>query len=121
MVTNFEEITKDLTESDLKIIDTLINGFKTKTIDNPIKAQEIVKRFNEFAEITNQKDMKLTEVKLRKYVNYIRSNSLLPLIATSKGYYTSYDKDEILKQVISLKERASSIRGCAEGLKEYLG
>jgi hypothetical protein len=41
---------------------------------------------------------------------------MLPLIATSDGYYVSYDKIEIEKQIQSLKERAESINRCANGM-----
>jgi hypothetical protein len=53
-------------------------------------------------------------------VNYIRTNSIIPLIATSNGYFTSNCKETIQDQVKSLQERASSIMRCAEGMKKFL-
>jgi hypothetical protein len=44
----------------------------------------------------------------------------LPLIATSQGYYVSYDKQEINAQIQSLVERANSILKSAEGLKKFI-
>ena len=64
--------------------------------------------------------IRLTQPRLRKLVNYIRSNSLIPLIATSQGYFTTDCKQTILEQIISLQERANSIERCAQGLKKFL-
>jgi hypothetical protein len=115
MITNFENITADLTEVELALVPLIIKGFSQYTKENPIKEPEIVRRFNE-----RSQGMKLTGVKLRKLVNHIRVNSLLPLIATSRGYYVSYDPKEIEAQVKSLHERASSIKNCAQGLHRLI-
>jgi hypothetical protein len=82
-------------------------------------APEIVKKCNEYLSTTNIK-IKLTEPRLRKIVNYIRTNSLLPLIATSSGYYVSNDRMEIINQIESLEQRANSIARCALGLKNFI-
>jgi hypothetical protein len=115
MITNFEEITQELTDSEKKILPLIISGFKNYTEKNPIKEVDIVKRFNE-----RNPQMKLTGVRLRKLVNCIRSNGLLPLIATSSGYYVSYDKDIIASQIKSLRQRAFSINNCAKGLEAFV-
>ena len=64
--------------------------------------------------------IRLTQPRLRKLVNYIRSNSLLPLIATSQGYFTTDCKLTIQEQIKSLQERANSIDRCARGLNNFL-
>lgn len=114
MITNFEEITYDLTDEELQIVNLLIRGFKNHTSKNPIKAPEIVSAINV------KYNLKLSEPRLRKLCNYIRSNGLLPLIATSKGYYCSYDKTEIEQQIQSLRERADAIYQSANGLTKFL-
>lgn len=115
MIVNFENITNELTEVELTILPMVIRGFSNYNKNNPIKEPEIVERFN-------QKDygVKLTGARLRKIVNHIRTNGLLPLIATSKGYYVSYDEVEIETQIKSLKQRARSIDSCADGLSKFL-
>lgn len=119
MIKNFESITEELTEKELSIIPFLVNGLITKTKSNPIKAPEIVEAMNVF--LFNKKiDITLTEPRLRKCVNYIRTNGILPLIATSKGYYVSRDKTEILSQIESLQQRANSMIKGANGLKKFL-
>jgi len=112
MITNFEEITVELTEKELALVPVFVRAFGKYGKENPIKASEIVKQCNK------KQPKTITEPRLRKICNYIRSNSLLPLIATSSGYYVSNDAEEIEKQIKSLTERANSILKCAEGLRK---
>jgi hypothetical protein len=115
MITNFEEITQELSEDEMNLITPICEGMKLRTDKNPIKAPQIVSGMNTFLEKSGSK-VKMTEIKLRKCVNYIRANSILPIIATSKGYYVSYDRDVLQGQIESLNQRANSIKSCADGL-----
>lgn len=118
MLTNFESQTEELDECDLAIIPIVIKAFSKYTKQNPIKAPEIVATFNLNREkIGYQK--KLTEPKLRKICNHIRSNGLLPLIATSQGYYVSFDQKEVSDMIRSLRERANAINRSADGLMKF--
>lgn len=119
MIKGFEKITEELSEEEILLIPYLIKGFQTKTKENPIKAPQIVKSMNTYLNL-NQINLKFTEIKLRKCVNYIRANGLLPLIANSKGYYVSYDIEEIQNQIKSLQQRASSIMDASIGLINYI-
>lgn len=116
MITNFEKITSDLTDIELALIPYIVTGLKNFNKENAIKAPRLIQMIN----ATNSLNHKLTEPRLRKMVNYIRSNGLLPLIATSKGYYVSHDKKEIEAQIESLLQRANSIEQSAKGLQNYL-
>jgi hypothetical protein len=115
MITNFDKHTEELDAHDLAIIPIVIKAFSKYTKDKPIKAPEIVATFNLNREKINY-PRKLSEPKLRKMCNYIRSNGLLPLIATSQGYYVSYDQKEVNDMIKSLRERAASINRSADGL-----
>lgn len=119
MITNFEDITRDLEPEEKQLVRVLISGFKTKTKDNPIKAPDIIKKINLDKQRLGLKK-NITEPRLRKLCNFIRSEGMIPLIATSSGYYVSYDKEEVKKQIDSLNERASAIIGSANGLKKFL-
>jgi len=119
MITGFEKITEELSADELRCIGLLINGFKNRTKSNPIKAPAIITAMN-LSLVKNNINIRLTEPRLRKLVNYIRSNSLLPLIATSAGYFCSTKTDEIIKEIASLTQRASAIMKSAEGLEKYL-
>jgi hypothetical protein len=115
MITNFEKITAELNEIELSILPLVIDYFSIYSKNKPIKEPEFVRIFNE-----KNLGVKLNGVRLRKLVNYIRANGIVPLIATSKGYYISYDKKEIETQIKSLYQRASSIKNCANGLSNFL-
>ncbi len=117
-VTNFESITYELTPDELKHVNSLVLALKLRTKESAIKAPEIVKSMNIFAERHNL--CKMTDARLRKCVNYIRSNSILPVIAGSNGYYTSFDEKELSDQIKSLTERANSIMDTVFGLNKIL-
>jgi hypothetical protein len=108
-----------LTEQELKLVDILIKGFKLHDKSTPIKSSEILKCINSKKEQYGfEKD--ITGVMVRKYCNFIRLHGLIPLIATSSGYYVSYEREDIKKQIRSLYERAKSIKDSADGLLEFL-
>jgi len=118
-VTNFQNITHELDLEERRLVPILIDGFKSHTKSNPIKAPEIIKILNsKKSEFGLKKN--LSQVRLRKLVNYIRSNALHPVIATSEGYYTSFNEFEIKSQILSMQERANSIRNAANGLEKML-
>ena len=119
MITNFEEHTSELTSEEMDILPIVVHGFRNYKKDNPIKAELIVTRMNEFLSARGFKT-RMTQPRLRKMVNYIRTNGIIPLIATSHGYFTSDCKETIQTQIQSLYERANSIERCAEGLKKFL-
>lgn len=115
MIKNFEKHTEELNDDELKLIPILVNGFKRHDKNDPIKAPQIIKAMNSLGF-----KKKFSEPRLRKCCNYIRTNGILPLMATSSGYYTSYDPQEIQAQIQSLNERANSILKSAQGLKKFL-
>jgi hypothetical protein len=118
MITNFEEITVNLTPEEKELTGTIIEILGTLKKSKPMLSSELVEMINK-KHFVNSK-YKFTGVKLRKYCNYIRSKSLLPIIATSNGYYVSYDKSEIALQIESLEQRSEAILNSVNGLKFYL-
>jgi hypothetical protein len=119
MITNFEEYTHELSSDEMEILPIVVHGFRNYKKTNPIKSELIVSRMNEYLNTKGYK-IKMTGVRLRKMVNYIRTNGIIPLIANSHGYFTSDCKQTIQEQIQSLRERANSIERCAEGLKKFL-
>jgi len=116
MLTNFENITYDLSEDEIILAKDFCVSFQKYSKDNPIKAPEIVAKVNA-NKITKAR---FTEARLRKICNYIRSNGMIPLIATSNGYYVDYSREALESQIRSLTERSNSILRCADGLKKFL-
>jgi len=118
MIKNFEEITEELNEKEMALIPHIVAGLLRNTSPTkPSKAPYIVSSFNRFFE--GKGLAKLTEPRFRKCVNFIRKNGLIPLIATSDGYFVSYDIEIIESQILSLQQRARSINDCAKGLEKF--
>jgi hypothetical protein len=116
MILGFEEITVELTDDECRLLPYLFKGFERRTKNNPIKARDICAGMNK---ISTETGVVLTEVRLRKICNFIRVKGMIPLIATSSGYYLSDDPEEIKKQIQSLKDRAGAILAGANGLEQY--
>jgi hypothetical protein len=118
MIKNFEDITCELTPDEKRLVPVIIRGLNLKSKANPIKGAEIV------AAINGQKEKygikQFSEPRLRKIVNFIRSEGILPVIGTSNGYYISYDADELNGQIESLTQRADAIMSSANGLKKWI-
>ena len=114
MLVLFEEITQELNEAELEVLPVLIKGFEAHTKQNPIKAPEIVKNINQYL-LKNKIDLKMTEVRLRKFCNYIRSNSLIPLIADHKGYYISNEVDVIADHIHTWSNEGDIVYDCFGG------
>ena len=115
MITNFEKITANLTEEEmaqLPMIVDILRNFDKK--EKAIKSPELCRR------ISFVVNKKFNSVKLRKCISHIRKSGKLPVIATSNGYYVSYNHEEIGKEIKSLNERAAAIRQAADGMAYYL-
>lgn len=113
MITNFEKITTELTPYELECI--LPDVFEIlKEQKKPITAKKLLQVIND------GKKYSLNDVRFRKMVNYIRSNSILPIISTHRGYFVSYDEKELSNQIKSLYQRSNSIQDSAFGLNKIL-
>lgn len=119
MIENFESITDELTSDEMDILPILKRVISDYTEHEPIKSWELVNVVNTICVINGLKP-KMSEVRLRKMTNYLRSNAVIPLIATSKGYFVSYDTAWIRSQIRSLRQRAHSIDVCADGLERFI-
>jgi hypothetical protein len=119
MISNFEALTHELSDEEKRLLPILIAGFKRHGYNEPIKSDDVISLINAKLRALNL-TQRVTGVRLRKMVNFIRANGIIPLIATSNGYYTSYNPDEIEKQIQSLKDRAAAMLIAAKGLERFL-
>lgn len=123
-ITNFEEITEDLTERELDFLPDVQEAIKNalEKAVQPRKQNELITLINSYLQQKHGLfcSLSLSGVRLRKYVNYIRKNSLMPIIGTKDGYSLSNDRVVIESQIKSLLQRSRSINEAAEGLKNYL-
>lgn len=119
MVENFEEITEPLTDDDLRFLPVLRRGLEKHGPNDPIKGAAIVKAMNA-QKLKFNFQAQFSEARLRKLVNHLRVNGLLPVIATSLGYYVSDDPKILRSQIRSLRDRAKGINAAADGLETML-
>lgn len=107
MITGFEEQTKPLTDNEREVfLPLIIEGIRVRHgKENAITNKEIVSRLRE------RRGVKMSEARVRKIVNHIRCNDLVPcLIATSDGYYIAETEQELLDYEESLAGREDAIR-----------
>lgn len=116
MVENFAPITDPLTDAELELVAPIVAGLARRTEENPIKGAEICAAIN----AKYQLKFKFEESRLRKIVNHIRREGILPVMATSRGYHTAQTVEEVRSQIASLTDRAAGILAAADGLRGFL-
>jgi len=113
MLTNFEQITHDLTDKELSMVEPLCVILRLIHHSKPMKSPDIVTKFNQ------NYDSKITDVRLRKLVHHIRANKILPVCSTSDGYFVSFDRKILESQCLSMDQRARSIKEASDGLRFF--
>lgn len=116
MIKNFESHTEELNDEERMLAKRLISAFSKRSKNNPVTANEIVSGVNKNIKLTQ----KFSDRRLRKIINHYRVHGILPIISTSKGYYVSYDENEIEGMIISLTQRSSSILEACYGMQRIL-
>tara|TARA_R100001463_G_scaffold11977_5_gene33136 strand:+ start:5322 stop:5684 length:363 start_codon:yes stop_codon:yes gene_type:complete len=116
MINGFEKETEPLSADELKALPILIEGFKKlKGKDLAMTAKRIS------ASMKKHHFMIIDGARIRKLVNYIRTNDKVPfLMATSRGYYVAESQEEVIEYIKSLKDRADSIYHVARCLENQL-
>lgn len=84
---------------------------KTDT-NNRLYANDLLKLINN--KLDNEKQ--ISEVEIRKAINYLRRNEVLPILAGYKGYYISYEVEDIFAQIQSLEGRMKALDMAKTGL-----
>lgn len=105
MIKGFDNGTAPLTGYETWVLlPQLISGLKTKQgRRSAVTNKCIVSRL--------KGSFKISEARVRKIINHIRTNDLIPgLIATSDGYFIAEAESELLEYEESLKGREDAIR-----------
>jgi hypothetical protein len=107
MINGFEDQTEPLTEyEESELLPHIVRGLRLKVG----KAMSVTNR----AIVEGMKrnlGLKITEPRVRKIINHIRINDLVPcLIATSQGYYIAESEQELKDYEESLLGREEAIR-----------
>lgn len=116
MIKGHEDITYELTDGELELARKIAPILRLKTKETPVLASVIIEGVNKRMNL----ETKLNDARLRKIINFYRVNSILPVISTSKGYYVSYEEEDLNNMIQSLTQRANSILDASFGLARIL-
>jgi DNA-directed RNA polymerase specialized sigma54-like protein len=116
MIKNFEKFTVELNQVERRLIPMMVDRFQNKRgIKNIVTADAMIDGINQMYGV------KLKDTRIRKIIQYIRVNNLVPgLIATSRGYYTAESIGEIMEWIESLKARETAIRQIREVAEHHV-
>lgn len=115
MINGFEKYTIELNDDELKIVDIIVDRFRKRPgIKNIVSNPQIIDGLKTIGIETN-------EPRIRKVIQYIRINDLIPgLIATSKGYYSTNDIDELQSWVETMIQRENAIRESRKSIELFI-
>ena len=105
MILTFEPQTYDLTDYEFSsLLPIIIRALALKKgINQAVTNTNIVSGLKSY-------NLKTSSVRVRKMINAIRNENLVPLlVSTSKGYHIAESKEEVVNYIQSLKQRASAI------------
>ena len=117
MLTNFEEITKDITAKERAeilplVVSILINS---QGKENAVKNWQIIDMLKLF------ENVKTNSVKIRKLIHVIHIEGLVKrLMATSKGYFVTTDIEEYKKYIESREQRERNIHSATKACRQCL-
>lgn len=108
MIYGFTKQTKPLTASEKEAVGIIVAVLsKAHGIKNAVRSPDLAIMCG------------LNTVRIRKVVNYIRTQGLVPcLIASSFGYYIAENAEEVIAYEESLRGRESAIRQVRERIEE---
>jgi hypothetical protein len=114
MLNGFEKYTHDLTDAEKELVPVFMNGFKTKIgKQNAVTNKEIVSKLS--------RKYKISDARVRKIINYIRNENLIPgLVASSEGYYITRDPVDLKRYIESLDGREKAIRRIKQATINFL-
>lgn len=118
MIEGFKNETAPLSEYErITFLPLIADLLRRKVgISNATKNKDIVRWMMENYRIS------ITEVRVRKIINHIRNNDIIPcLIATRSGYYVAEERNEVDMYIQSLKGRIAAITHVADSLCRQRG
>lgn len=116
MINGFTNETKPLSEYERDTLTPIIvRGLSMKIgKERAIKNSEICAKMR-------MAGYRIDNARLRKVINHIRVNALLPgVIATSEGYYIATTKTEMADYIASLESRESAIHEVSVALRKQM-
>ena len=113
MIQGFELETEPLNEREQnELLPPIVAGLQTK-----IGRQKAVTNKAIVAGLLQNRGIRISEARVRKIINHIRCNDLVPcLVATSEGYYIAESEQELLDYETSLEGRERAINAVRESI-----
>lgn len=113
MIHGFETETAPLSKQELDLVPIFVTSLKTHIgKERAVTSSSIAEGIYKYCRV------KIQGPRIRKIINHIRVNSLVPcLVSSSKGYYISNSQEEMEQYIASLKERSGAILSVAQALE----
>lgn len=116
MVTNFEQYTADVKDKEMPIVDYIVSRIKLNVGQNSQVTNAQIRK-----KILEQKKVKIAEPKLRKFIQYIRQQNLVPMLcATQKGYYVAQSVQEFQAYTDTVEERINGMSYTLKVMREQI-
>ncbi len=116
MINGFTNETKPLSEYERDTLTPII----VRGLSMKIGKERAIKNSEICAKMRLQ-GYRIDNARLRKVINHIRVNALLPgVIATSEGYYIATTKEEMADYIASLESRESAIHEVSVALRKQM-
>ena len=114
MINGFELETEPLNERELnELLPAIVEGLLTKVGRQKAVTNKVI-----VAGLKQNRGIKISEARVRKIINHIRCNDLVPcLVATSEGYYIAETEQELLDYETSLEGRERAINNVRESIR----
>ena len=112
MIINFENFTHELTEKECKAVPRIIQGIvRCVGEKNAVKASQMS------AKLAKDGYGKITGPRIRKIMNFIRSEGIIRnIVATSKGYFIATKQEELDSYRESVEQRAKAMLRLLNGI-----
>lgn len=116
MIKGFEKQTIELNDHELNVVSILVDRFSKKPgYKNIVTNNQIIEG------LRMKHGIEIKDSRVRKVIQYIRVNNLIPgLIATSKGYYSTDDIEELESWIESMVQRENAIRETRLAIENHL-
>lgn len=121
-VAKFEPQTQPLTEKESLLVPYTIKAFKNKAYEKSrfLSSRNMVKAIETEYRIGTGEEVWIKDsITLRKIVNYLVRNVILPIGSSWSGYYLLNTKEEFDEEIESLTNRANALNARIQGLKEF--
>lgn len=107
MITGFEELTQPLNEKEQNVfLPPILKGLRAKVGRNKAVTNKDIRNG-----LRKKLGIKIGDARVRKIVNHIRCNDLIPcLVAIHDGYYIAETEQELIDYEESLEGREDAIR-----------